>query len=141
MGSSDRWNYVNQSPISRGSLPGGYNVVNMGHGNQGIVEFDNISGLHRRVGTRPLYEDLLRQGCTPTGQRTGPPGFESDVYNCPNSPAGSPAWFQTGQPTVFGGLAGLSFTEAVVPLAVVIAVGAVVYYGAEYLFGRHGVES
>ena len=137
MPSINRSTYL--TPVQRGTMPGGYDMVNMGHGNQGVVEFDNITGLQRRIGQRPLYTDLLRQGCQPTGQRTGPPGFESDVYNCAGPMPGSPAWFQgrkTKRETVFGGLGSGTFAALVVPAAFVVAVGAVFYYGAERFFGR-----
>jgi len=103
MPSINRSTYM--TPVQRGTMPGGYD---MGPGGA-IIEFDNIQGLHRRRGKRPLYEDLIRRGCTPTGQRTGPPGFESDVYNCPGTQTGQPAWQQPKQDwfsnkSVFDGL-------------------------------------
>ena len=134
MPSINRSTYL--TPVQRFAQPGGYDRGP--HGT--IVEFDNISGLQRRRGKRPLYEDMVRQGCQPTGRRTGPPGFESDEYNCPFPTAGSPAWFQGRKPkrtTVFEGLGSGAFTALVVPAAVVVAIGAVVYYGLSQVADAH----
>lgn len=115
------------TPVQRGVQPGGYGMTATGsnfQGPQGIVEFDNITGLQRRVGKRPLYTDLVRQGCRPTGRRTGPPGFESDEYDCPFPIAGSPAWYQGGgaSKTVFDGLGNVAAGAAMGGFAL-LAVG------------------
>lgn len=128
MPSINRSTYM--TPVQRGALPGGYDVMSTGPGTRAIIEFDPArGGLQRRIGTRPLYTDLVRQGCQPTGNQIGPPGYESDEYQCPFPIVGTPTWSQRdrhGRETVFGGLGTTMgvFTQWVVPAAVVIAVGA-----------------
>lgn len=126
MPSINRSTYM--TPVQRYAQPGGYAVMSTGPGTRSIIEFDpSRGGLQRRVGTRPPYEDLVHQGCQPTGRMIGPPGYESDEYNCPFPIVGSPAWSQRdrhGRETVFGGIGEITFSRTIVPAMVFIAVGA-----------------
>jgi hypothetical protein len=132
MPSINRSTYIRHQ--QRGTMPGGYGMQQMPGGGRAVIEFDNITGLQRRVGNRPEYGGLVRQGCRPTGERTGPPGFESDVYDCPGTMVGQPVWSQPGRQreTVFGSV---SFQGTLVPLAAAAAVGAALFFGAKWLLG------
>jgi hypothetical protein len=138
------------TPVQRGVQPSGYDFMATGpnfQGHQGVVEFNNITGLQPRVGNRPPYGDLMRQGCRATGRRTGPPGFESDEYDCPFPIAGSPAWFQGGKPkreTVFGGCGcsqpGVGSVEGALAIGGFLTVGALIL-AAYGLYTYFAVES
>lgn len=121
MPSINRSTYM--TPVQRFTQPGGYD---MGPGGA-VIEFDpSAGGLQRRRGHRPAYEDLVHQGCQPTGRRTGPPGYESEEYDCPFPIVGSPAWYQ-GKPkreTVFGDYDPVA-TLALTAITGVVIVGAV----------------
>jgi hypothetical protein len=113
MPSINRSTYV--SSMQRGALPGPRNVFATGPSTRAFVDFDpSRGGLQRRVGTRPWDVGMMRQGCQPTGRLIGPPGFESEEYDCPFPIVGQPTWSQP---------MGDAFTQVVIPAAFFVAVG------------------
>jgi len=107
-----------------------------------LPRFYTTSGIQRHTSWPPPFDpEMERLGCRPTGKKCGPraPGYEGQEYDCPNMPfVGSPAWYQPrqGQSTVFGGMGSVGSTalSVAVPIALVLAVGAVAWTLGSYLW-------